>query len=197
MKAAIITQAYETKNGTNYGNRLQNYGLQELLISLELSPETVAQKNIKITKPIISLLKNAKNYLRIITKPNYRLRQNSFKRFNKQNIVWGKRKINYNMVPHGLNNEYDCFIVGSDQVWNTDPKDMRDRRNIYLASFADPSKRIAYAASFGISYISEDCIEDYKRELPKFKAISVRELEGVRLVEECGAKATVVLDHCS
>ncbi len=85
----------------------------------------------------------------------------------------------------------DLFVVGSDQVWNrsewSDPLP-------YLLKDAPPIPAISYAASFGMRALPEAMIEDYTAGFKKFSAISVREAEGVQLVEACGAKATHVVD---
>ena len=89
---------------------------------------------------------------------------------------------------------YDCFIVGSDQVWNTNFGSFKNSPDIYLAAFAPSSKRISYAASFGVNEINEEYLPMFQTELPKFKAVSVREQEGVHICEELGVNATTVLD---
>ena len=90
MRIAIVTLAYEVKYSTNYGNRLQNYALQELLRTLEMTPETLAQYNVRNLNTCALLTEIAKNLLRTIIKRNYRSRHNSFTRFNKLHIKWGK-----------------------------------------------------------------------------------------------------------
>lgn len=91
--------------------------------------------------------------------------------------------------------DYDVFIVGSDQVW-------RRRYSIDIPSFffsflPEGKKRIAYAASFGIS------INDYGKRLTdkcrfllsKFSAVGVREKTAVALCkDEFSVDAVQVLD---
>ena len=72
-------------------------------------------------------------------------------------------------------------MYGSDQVWN--PKFDR-LSDVDLLSFATPEQRISFSASFGISELPENSKEKAKRELEKFKAISVREDRGKEIVEE-------------
>ena len=72
-------------------------------------------------------------------------------------------------------------MYGSDQVWN--PKFDR-LSDVDLLSFATPEQRISFSASFGISELPEDTQEKVKREIEKFKAISVREDRGKKIIEE-------------
>ena len=53
-----------------------------------------------------------------------------------------------------------------------------------VLSFATPEQRVSFSASFGISELPENTREKAKRELEKYKAISVRENRGKDIVEE-------------
>ncbi len=72
-----------------------------------------------------------------------------------------------------LNEEYDKFISGSDQVWNIKCLDADDA---YYLSFADDGKKYAYAVSFGANnpFVGENR-EHYIQLASEFKKISVRE----------------------
>lgn len=69
-----------------------------------------------------------------------------------------------------LNAQFDIFICGSDQIWNPQILD----KNYYLA-FAKNKIKIAYAASFGISYIPDYAKSYIKSYLDDFRAIGLRE----------------------
>jgi hypothetical protein len=86
---------------------------------------------------------------------------------------------------------FDAYICGSDQVWNPYWLDGR-----YYLDFVPENKiRIAYAPSFGISKIPDDKKNKIKQYLDKFQAISVRETEGAKAVEEItGRKIKCVCD---
>ncbi len=91
----------------------------------------------------------------------------------------------------------DVYIVGSDQVWNQTIS--RDKALAYFLDFGPNSiKRMSYASSFGLTrwapgkYATTDYV---KQCLDKFDAISVREIEGQRILKETFCKdATIVLD---
>ncbi|MBR3241345.1 MAG: polysaccharide pyruvyl transferase family protein [Parasporobacterium sp.] len=192
MKIGIITIAY----GENYGNRLQNYALQEILVSLGVKAETIKdisphgwslKKRIEIAcREFISNIIKRKiiRYKRAL----------SFSVFNKKYIKYSKIKFGYKSSYLSLNRTYDYFIIGSDQVWNTHFDDIRIKIYNMLAGFAEGNKRIAYAASFGQASIKKGCEQYFESELPLFKKISVREISGVELVKKCNAQAVVTLD---
>ena len=78
-------------------------------------------------------------------------------------------------------NNYDVFIVGSDQVWN--PRFLKGDRAFLLSFVPKEKRRISIASSFAQSQIPMDLISRYKEELGKFYAISVREKNGVEIIQ--------------
>lgn len=77
--------------------------------------------------------------------------------------------------------EYDCFVLGSDQVWNP----MNLGGDFYTMTFVpDNKKKITYAPSFGVSQIPRSQIEKTRDYLQRIDHISVRETDGVRIVKE-------------
>ena len=68
-----------------------------------------------------------------------------------------------------------------DRVWNPDwAKYTYDRM---FLRFCSPTKRISYAASFGVDKIPEKWVDKYKAGLIDFKALSVREDKAVDIVK--------------
>ncbi len=91
----------------------------------------------------------------------------------------------------------DCYIVGSDQVWN--PNISKDLMLAYFLDFGGKTvTRISYASSFGLSewIIRDKAINKHIKDLLcSFKGLSVREKEGKILCErEFGCKPTIALD---
>lgn len=93
--------------------------------------------------------------------------------------------------PAGQQVAVDCLVVGSDQVWHGG--DWGNPRP-YLLEGAPKISAIAYAASFGMRQIPKELEPLYREGLRRFSAISVREAEGIQLVESMGAQATHVVD---
>lgn len=91
----------------------------------------------------------------------------------------------------------DCYIVGSDQVWN--PNISKALMYAYFLDFGSKeTRRVSYASSFGLSIwtIKDREVNDHIKELlHSFNSLSVREQEGQTLCEkEFGLKPTIVLD---
>lgn len=77
---------------------------------------------------------------------------------------------------------YCAFVVGSDQVWNTRFV-LGD--SAFILSFAPKSKpKYSLASSFAMKSLPEQYREKYKRELLTFSALSVREKNGVAIINQ-------------
>lgn len=76
----------------------------------------------------------------------------------------------------------DAFVVGSDQVWN--PRFLRGDK-AFMLSFAPTNKsRYSIASSFATDSLPTELRRKYEKELSQFKAISVREVNGVDIIQK-------------
>lgn len=84
---------------------------------------------------------------------------------------------------------YDYYISGSDQIWNP-YFTMNGQHGVtlsYYLDFAPTHKhRIAFSSSFGCKALPENVVQMIKPELAKFDALSIREAEGVTILESMG-----------
>ena len=160
----------------SYGAMLQCYALSRLL----------SEWGYEVTLIVVPLKKHDYGFIGNIT---YRIGAMFFDKFRKNKLP--------DMV-HFENcrfEEDDIFIVGSDQVWN--PDITRETVFNYFFDFLpDNSKRISYAASFGISEWTRMDIRGKVGEcLQKFSSISVREPSGSQICKGIfNLNAKVVLD---
>lgn len=190
-KIGIVTlNGYE-----NYGNRLQNYALQEVLRSFNYDVKTVIiqkciqqEKNRNLNRikyiGMKDLLRALK--LRTINRTIYKsqkIRLGIFKEFSSNYLnevkytISGKEQLNNS---YEFSNNYEYFVVGSDQVWNPN---FIENENTYFLRFTKKNKRIAYAASFGIAELPEKHREHYKNLLKGMEQISVREKAGAEITK--------------
>lgn len=130
----------------NYGNRLQNYALQEILRYNNLNVETIKNQENLYNK---NYIKRIKRYIGILYKKYIsnnivHKKYINFLKFNKK-IKYSKYLIDKNHIPKDINKKYDYFITGSDQVWNPN----FDRlSNVDLLDFANNNQKISFSASF-------------------------------------------------
>ncbi len=76
----------------------------------------------------------------------------------------------------------DLITVGSDQVWHPNAQPQ-----VYLLNELKQVPGIAYAASFGANAIPDEKRELYREGFKNFKAIGIREREGVEMARGLGA----------
>lgn len=193
-KAAIVGIV-----SANAGNRLQNYALQQVLgcsLGASYRVETLRrgypEKNVQT-----SALKTARRHLRPLKRAYKKMFcpdvLTAFKDFDKTWIDFSRLTLSVEQPQtfDSIASEYELFVIGSDQVWNPD-FDMNSELE-YLP-FVAPAKKLAYAASFGVSDIVER--RDRTRELlDGIPSISMRERAGADIVRDLtGREVSVVLD---
>ena len=173
-KIGILT----INDDSNYGNRLQNYAIQEIFKKFDIIPETINNQNNIV---YLNVLKKKIKYIikKIINLKKHR-RYISFIDFNKK-INYSKYYIDEKHIIKNLSKKYDLFFTGSDQVWNPT---FNRLTNIDLLTFAKDEQKISFSASFGISELPEQYKEKAKKALKTFKMISVREDRGKEIIEE-------------
>lgn len=176
MKVGIVT----ITSVQNYGNRLQNYALQRVLLREGINTYTIYRQSLSIVNRAKIILKRLLNIKYTVKDQRYY----NFKKFNKKYIKMKRYSIK-------LNAKTDAFISGSDQVWN--PDFCFD--SFYYLDFADKGKRMSYAASFGVETISDDKSKIIGKWIRGFKYISVRELNAIEMVKKMSSReAVLVLD---
>ena len=107
------------------------------------------------------------------------------KDFSKQHLGESIFTVQNDIFPSQYINNYDAFIVGSDQVWNPF---YRNVGTVDFLKFAKKNQRISYAASFGVSEIPQNYKKKLSVGLAGISHISVREKTGVSLVQELSNK---------
>ena len=120
---------------------------------------------------------------------------NKLESFKKAHFNFTALHSNLNELKNACWNDYDIFVVGTDQVWKS-KYTLGD--TAFLLSFTpDNKKRISIASSFATDSIPDKYRERYRKYLSRFSAISVREQNGIEIIEKelsinCSPK--VVLD---
>lgn len=191
MKIGIITLPFRT----NYGGILQAYALQKILLQLGHDVTIIEKERLfklpywkkpyvyckRIVKTILG--KKTPIFLEKRLAIDVPIFEQHTRRFIQNNI----HRIYYKDFKYINPNEYNAFIVGSDQIWRPKYFGTNNITNAYLG-FAKKwnIKRIAYAVSFGTSnweYTSKQTIE-CKKLIGLFNAVSVREDSGIELCKK-------------
>ena len=173
---------FTIQDSDNYGNRLQNFALQETIKQLGFecySFMNYRRTNFQNSKIKIIFIKNLVKIKSFIGNLLNHKRFNNFKAFNK-NITFYDKEIDFSNYQRFFN-DLDYIVVGSDQVWNAD---ILRLSNVDLLEGIPKEKRVAYAASFGTTNVPDDCKNLLKNNLSEFSHISVREMAGQRIIED-------------
>ncbi len=180
----------------NYGSSLQSYALKTIYTSLGVKSQiinfrTPAQKDqytpLTKRKGFKYILKNAFFLL------NYKKRKEKYITFeNFISTYLTEHQPEYYSLEQltATPPDYDLYICGSDQIWNTRPN---DASMAYFLPFTN-GKKASYAPSFGpIGNITNK--EEISQYLKSFDMLSVRELRGQELVKEMtGTEAPILVD---
>ena len=192
MNAGIIT----IYNLSNYGNRLQNYAVRSTLNKLGVEAVTLIPRQIKMSYRTNQKMRELKEFLSKepekagLSDPDG-VRQLRFRMFNEDNIPI--KELDTVAFGPELNEQYDFFVTGSDQVWNPTFKSSKGIVKNYLLSFASPNKRISFSPSFGSDEIPDEWKPLFEKELDKFTRLSVREDSGAGLVRKLTGRVPEVL----
>ena len=186
MRAGIVT----FHEADNFGAVLQAYALQQTLNKLGAESTFVSftDKAKKEETYFPTKGPTAVFAQRIISEG--KKREELFKKFREQYMKCSR---DYNLKDkESINSDFDCFIAGSDQIWNFRIPGVDER---FFLTFAEDKKKYSYAASFGSEEFPEKGKSWCADQLNSFQKISVRESSGQKIVKELtGRDAEVSLD---
>ena len=172
----------------NYGNLLQSYALQQILLnyadtvdSIWHSPDNFLPKiwwrwNYKFAVKFVLNWRDFRTDILHGRIGGEMVRQGKLK-------DWADRHIHMRTDVkdlHTIADDYDHFVVGSDQVWNPRFGDLQQN----FLQFAPREKRLSYAASIAAPEIPPEKLKLYQDGLSEMKAVSMREEEGAAIVRE-------------
>lgn len=178
MKIGIVTPF----DSRNFGNRLQNYALQQVLG--EYADQVVTIKN-KPAPPEGGKRLCRSSPLAESVMVNALLgekRKAAILRFNRDHLeITGKTYWCDHPCTHLRRQDVcDWYCAGSDQIWN--PNLHRDGGFNYL-TFAPQMRTFSYAASFGVAGIPEEKADAVRKGLNHIRFLSLREEAGKDLAQ--------------
>lgn len=203
------------KGNFNYGNKLQNYALQQFIESCGYTAETILydfdiKKNKferilvflnKVGRLITDIIRPKRFLKKIETRRRnqhcYHLREENFINFTDKYIHRSTIKVNPDTITDSekleyLDKRYLSVFSGSDQVWNSFDADIFPE--LFFLPFMKSQKRNSFSASFGFTEIpNSKFLPQYSNALKKMNAISVREESGKDLIQSLVQKEVEVL----
>lgn len=180
----------------NYGNRLQNFALTELLN--EYGSATTIRSTLGVTDAFSGVKSKLRKTKSLMIARRDGIYETVKTRMDKGR-VFTRRYADDTLSSidgyHGLRGSRpDMLVIGSDQVWNyrlTSQQDLRMRFGLLSADVP----AISYAASIGVNDIDDEFVPVFREGLNHLRSISVREDRAKTLIGNvCDREATVVLD---
>ena len=176
----------------NYGGLLQAYALCEFLNIYGFCAKQIDLPAISTvaSNPLRKLVSSPWHYLKKLPCWAYeKLQELLIKVLNRSvlldNIERNEKIDSFrtHQIPHvdfsdSINDEFDVFICGSDQIWN--PYAFRKE---YFLEFAQKNKkRFAYAASIAKKDLPQESLEKMKPLIDNLDYVSVREISALNLL---------------
>lgn len=174
----------------SYGAVLQAFALQAFLISRGYCVEVINYTPHYLLKPYklfsqLNITKSGQAIFRNILFPlNIPLRYIRSRLFSKFRLQSLKLSSHRYYKPFSENNDYDIYIIGSDQIWN--PSITKGLDDMFWGNFKikDGAKKITYAASSSFYNYNDKDKKDIEFYLNAFDGISVREYKLQKYIYE-------------
>lgn len=173
----------------NFGTFLQAYALQQYILSLgyddvilddSVFAETHINWKLRVKKWIWSLCKSYRSFVKQQNEA-----QGFYEHFKKEHLI-----IESNVADiERLNETYECFVCGSDQIWNPFSL-INPKKGFFFADFVY-RKKISYAPSIGVSVMPLEYVDKFRSLIKDFTFLSARERPGQKIMQELSGKKVV------
>lgn len=176
MKKIGIITLYGNQN---YGNRLQNLAVQEMLEDRGFRAESIVlidrrfqwrQRTFALRKFFQGILLGDIQAARIY----------HFLAFDRKYIRTKYLLRTDGPIPAKSLPEYDYFVAGSDQVWNPCMKVVAGNSVLFFLRFAEDARKVCISPSIGVDAIPEEYVERMRQWLSGFRYLSCREKKGAQ-----------------
>lgn len=195
MKKIAIVTIYDTNN---YGNRLQNYAVSESLKKIGYSAESLVSVNKSKKRSFKGHIADLLTYIfpGVLSKWNIELvRRINFIKFTRTNIPTRYIFNDSGFFGDDILNDYDYFVVGSDQVWNPHFLFCESHYSNMFLKFVPKEKRACFSPSIGLDELPDEWIDRFKEGFEGFNYLSIRELTGAEIIKKLtGHDVDVLID---
>lgn len=188
MKIGVVTNL----DKQNYGSILQAYALQSVLKNMGTESFVLEKKviiNNSLTARIKRFFSPSKNNYSLKNKWEIKQARKLYVIKRKKNSEFCNKYIDTSICADNQQiiekaNSCQLILAGSDQIWSPASGLLSD---FYLLNFGGKATyaKASYSASVGVSEISEDDKNLFKKNLADFDTVSLREKTGLKLLKDC------------
>ena len=194
----IIAVTTFFQSQTNYGQLLQSYALQQVLMKMGHYPYVIRYGFHESLRPVLSpdwpKVDEGKLQANLhISASEGTADDRHFDDFRREHLNLSTNAYNTLEELQCFPPFADCYLTGSDQVW-AQLLSKPDNGTFYLDFGLENVLRISYAPSFSLDVYPEELNSLLHENLQRFDAVSVREKTGVEICKNIGVEAAWVLD---
>ena len=196
MKIAVTTFF---QSQTNYGQLLQAFALQQVLMQMGHYPYIIRYGFHEPLVPIHGLERIEPSFAKLLSNMSKQEAKagtednRHFDDFRQQHLNLSQNAYNTVEELRRFPPVADCYLTGSDQVW-AQLLCHENNATFFLDFGIDDVLRVAYAPSFALNAYPEEQNHLLAKHLKRFDAISTREKAGLEICKKAGYEATWVVD---
>lgn len=173
----------------NYGNRLQNYAVAQIIRSKGIAPITLESKTEDESKRVLLIKDLVRTLLFLCSNGKKRaieVRKKRFREFNRKYIPSSDCEASI------LLQQSDYIFIGSDQIWNANYVELD---GLNYGKMANKEKIICISPSFGVSAFDDKTEKQIAGYLEGIEHICIREKSGAELIKRLtGRNVPIFLD---
>lgn len=183
QRKTVATITYHRSD--NFGSVLQSYALGEKLRQMGYDQYVIDYRRKEVAEKYQVLRKPTNRYLlltdcyHLLHYTALRRRQQRFESFRQDCLRLSQTYCSQKDLMENPP-KADAYVVGSDQVWNTDISDFDES---YLLTFVKDGRKVAYAAS-GVAALPKKKQTYLKEAITGLDAVSLRENKAAVMLEE-------------
>lgn len=181
-KKQLVGIVTYVRDGTNAGCCFQAWALQQYINSLPSFKAELVNYEVDAPKYVNIAYANGYGPLSWAIRSILDWKAYKFSSFQRKYFIKypSKKTVKRNGLSM-INDRYDQFILGSDQIWNPN---LNNFDKTFFLDFVKGKKKGSYAASIGIEDWPQKYKEEIKQLLNDFSYIGVREKQAVTVVQE-------------
>ena len=181
IRVAILTLYYKN---SNYGGVLQAYALQKALAKIGCEAKQISyqlESGYKKSNILYRVIRGIYRKFMFLFNIKWYIKRTQHEKqiYEFAESIPHTKVVDVNSI-NNLSYDFDMFVCGSDQIWNP----IGWQSTLFLDFVPEDKYKTSYAASVARDNLDKKELDFIKKNLYKFKAVSVREERTAELLNE-------------